>query len=196
MCVACSLKHVAILLVFATTMSISPVIQSEEFKPSTDFKNGLIVGQAVEAKWSASLCFELLARWGGDESEPEASDALDRFSDSESLIAHLFHSAEVIHHAVTLPDSALPEKTKVSFERSLTMISDQLYKTTPDRMDASEYQQGRASYIEWLREHKKDEEMRKTLLAIYDRQIETVKILAKYRTASRDNDKTEKHSEK
>jgi hypothetical protein len=73
---------------------------------------------------------------------------------------------------------------RASFEESLTMISDYLHTAIPERMDASKYADGRAAQIEWLREHIKDEERRKILLAIFDRQIETVKMLAKYRSAS------------
>lgn len=182
MAVVHSIKYVIAVLVFVATMSIAPAMRSEEFKPSTDFKNGLVVGQAVEAKWSASLCIELLAGWDDDE---------EKFTDKESVVAHLFHSAEVIHPAVILPDGALPEKMRASLEESLTIISDQLHKTTPERMDASKYIEGRTAQIEWLRENIKDKEKRKTLLAIYDRQIETVKMLVKYRSAPQSNNKTE-----
>ncbi len=165
----------AVLIATLTTPAPS---RSEQVEPSVDFKNGLVAGQTIEAMQTSLTCLAVLSMMEDTDDEnnpPEDAKAL--------LLNRLLGSALVLNHAIEHPNTVM--RRRIRCRKYLTSISDYLHEHHPIIMDASEYETRRDEFTESLQGLKSDK-IRQQLQASYDGHVETVKILAKYRSTPED----------
>jgi hypothetical protein len=159
-----------------------------KWEPSDDFKNGMAVGSALQATGVSALCIEVLSGADDDESK---RDPIEIYIGERALAANqLMHSAWLMHRAVELPETVFPNKAPL--KKRLTMISDFLFENHAILVDLKAHEAGRKEHFEELERFIKNDEARRLLREGYDRNIETIKLLAKYRSIADTNKTDEK----
>lgn len=151
-------------------------------EPPEDFKNGVLVGNALHAIQVAPLCIMILSKI--DENDRQ-KDPFEIYAGERAIaVNQLMHGAWLMHQVVELPDSVFPHKAPL--RKRLTMTSDYLHENHAIIPDLKEYEAGREKHHEELqRLFSKREETGRLLRDNYDRHIETIKILADYRSTGK-----------
>ena len=183
------------IVVVAAVMESATVAQqpepkpAPEWEPSADFKDGMAVGAALQAAAGVSnLCVQVLSRIEDDASQQDPNEI---YTDERALAANqLMHCAWLMHRAVELPDSVFPHKA--SLKKRLRMVSDYLHENHATLVDLKAYEAGRKKYFEELKHLIKDAKARRLLREGYDRNIETIRILAKYRSTGESDETNDK----